>query len=81
MWKDFFYAIQVLFESTLLAPYAALAKLELENWWLANTVSWICIAILIVALGYWIKQLRIFEANGEEDHTQTAHSFLGKNQK
>ncbi|GAK74814.1 MULTISPECIES: DUF6341 family protein [Nonlabens] len=79
--KEFFEGIAYFFEEILLAPFSALAELELENWWLANTVSWICIAILIVALGYWIKQLRIFEANGEEDHTQTAHSFLGKNQK
>lgn len=79
--KEFFEGIAYFFEEILLYPFAALAELEKENWWLANSITWLCIAILIVALGYWIKQLRIFEANGEEDHTQTAHSFLGKNQK
>ena len=57
-----------------------LRDLELENWWLANTVTWIAILILCAALGYWMNKLRIFDANGEEDKTQTAHSFLCKNQ-
>jgi len=78
--KEFFEGIGYFFEEILMMPFSALAELERENWWLANTVSWLCILILIVALGYWIKQLRIFEANGEEDKSQTAHSFLGKNQ-
>lgn len=78
--KEFFEGIAYFFEEILLLPFSALAELEQENWWLANTVSWLCILVLVVALGYWIKQLRIFEANGEEDHTQTAHAFLGKDQ-
>lgn len=79
--KDLFEGIAYFFEEILLMPFKALSELEQDSWWLANTVSWLCILILVVALVYWIKQLRIFEANGEEDHTQTAHSFLGKDQK
>ena len=43
--KDFFYAIQDLFVNVLFAPFDALRALELENWFGANTVSWIFIAI------------------------------------
>jgi hypothetical protein len=32
--------------------------------------------ICAVAMGYWIKQLKIFEDNNEENQDTTAHSFL-----
>ncbi len=78
--KEVFEAIAWFFEDVLFVPFDALRELEDENWWLANAITWISIIILCVAVGYWMKQLRIFEQNGEEDKTQTAHSFLGKNQ-
>jgi uncharacterized membrane protein len=74
--KELLEGIAYLFEEILFAPFNWLRELELENWWLANLVSWLAIIILIVALGYWMKQLRIFEKNDEEDKSQTAHSFL-----
>ncbi|ARN78375.1 uracil phosphoribosyltransferase [Nonlabens spongiae] len=78
--KEVFEAIAWFHEEVLFVPFDALRELENDNWWLANTITWISIIILCVAVGYWMKQLRIFEQNGEEDKTQTAHSFLGKNQ-
>jgi uncharacterized membrane protein len=77
---EFFESIAYFFEEILLAPFDALRALENDNWWLANTISWVSILVLIVALGYWMKQLHIFDQNNEEDRSQTAHSFLGKNQ-
>ena len=74
--KDLFEAIAYLFEEILMVPFNMLRELELENWWLANALSWVAILVLIVALGYWMKQLRIFDQNDEEDRSQTAHSFL-----
>ncbi|KQC32397.1 uracil phosphoribosyltransferase [Nonlabens sp. YIK11] len=74
--KDLFEAIAYLFENILMVPFNLLRELELENWWLANTLTWVAIVVLILALGYWIKQLRIFDQNDEEDRSQTAHSFL-----
>ncbi len=74
--KDFFYAIQDLFVNVLLTPLDAIRDLELENWWLANTASWIFIIIGIVAMVYWMKQLKIFSANNEEDKSISSHSFL-----
>ncbi len=74
--KNIFEGIAFLFEEILMVPFEWLRELELENWWLANTVTWISIIVLIVALGYWMKQLRIFDQNDEEDRSQTAHSFL-----
>ncbi|MFI1772656.1 DUF6341 family protein [Thalassobellus citreus] len=74
--KDFFYAIQDLFVNVLFSPLDALRALELENWWAANTLSWIFIVIGIVAMVYWMKQLKIFSDNNEEDKSISSHSFL-----
>ena len=74
--KDFFYAIQDLFVNVLFAPYDALAKLELENWFGANIVSWIFVLIGFVAMVYWMLQLRTFDKNNEEDKSITSHSYL-----
>ncbi|MFD1616188.1 DUF6341 family protein [Gelatiniphilus marinus] len=74
--KDFFYAIQDLFVNVLFVPFDFLAELELENWWLANTVSWIFTLICFVALLYWLKQLKVFNDNNEEDKSISSHSYL-----
>lgn len=67
-------AIVSLFE-LILIPFDALRELENTSWFLANSVSWIAIAILVVAFVYWMKQLK--EYDKDEDKTQTGHSFLG----
>ncbi|AUP79371.1 DUF6341 family protein [Flavivirga eckloniae] len=74
--KDFFYAIEDLFVNVLFAPYDALRALELDNWFLANIVSWIFLIIGFVATAYWMKQLKIFNDNNEEDKSVSSHSFL-----
>lgn len=74
--KDFFYAIQDLFVDVLFAPLDALRALELDNWWLANSISWIFMIICMVAIVYWMKQLKIFNDNNEEDKSISSHSFL-----
>ncbi|MDG5491121.1 uracil phosphoribosyltransferase [Psychroserpens sp. SPM9] len=74
--KDFFYAIQDLFVDFLFAPFDALRALELENWWSANLISWIFIIIGIVAMVYWMLQLKKFNNNNEEDKSVTSHSYL-----
>ncbi|MCB4807320.1 uracil phosphoribosyltransferase [Tamlana sp. 62-3] len=74
--KDFFYAIQDLFVNVLFAPMDALKKLELENWWAANTISWIFIIICMAAIVYWLKQLQIFNKTEAEDKSVSSHSFL-----
>ena len=74
--KDFFYAIQDLFVNVLFAPYDALRALELENWFLANTVSWIFMIIGFVAMVYWMLELKKYNDNNEEDKSISSHSFL-----
>lgn len=74
--KDFFYAIQDLFVDVLFAPYDALRALELENWFLANIVSWLFLIIGLVAMVYWMGQLKMFNDNNEEDKSVSAHSYL-----
>ena len=74
--KDFFYAIQDLFDTLLLAPFDELRALEVENWFGANIVTWIFMAIGIVAFVYWMLQLKSFNDNNEEDKSISSHSFL-----
>ncbi|SHI69831.1 DUF6341 family protein [Algibacter luteus] len=74
--KDFFYAIQDLFVDVLFAPLDALRALELENWFLANGISWLFTIIGFVAMVYWMKQLKSFNDNNEEDKSISSHSFL-----
>jgi len=74
--KDFFYAIQDLFVNVLFSPLDALRALELENWWSANLISWIFSIICLVAIVYWMIQLKGFNDNNEEDKSISSHSFL-----
>lgn len=74
--KSFFEAIQYLFVDVLFLPFDGLRSLELTNWWAANFINWIFIIICCVAMLYWLKQLRVFKANNEDDQDTTAHSFL-----
>jgi len=74
--KDFFYAIEDLFVNVLFAPFDALRALELENWVVANVISWIFILIGFVAFVYWMLQLKSFNDHNEEDKSISSHSFL-----
>jgi hypothetical protein len=74
--KDFFYAIQDLFVNTLFWPYDTLRAIELDNWWLANSMSWVLAVIGLVAFVYWMKQLKMYNDNNEEDKSVTAHDYL-----
>ena len=74
--KDFFYAIQDLFVNGLFLPLDYLRKLELENWFAANTISWLFLIIGLVAMVYWMKELKKFNDNNEEDKSISSHSFL-----
>ncbi|MDC8005062.1 uracil phosphoribosyltransferase [Aureisphaera galaxeae] len=76
--KEIFYGIQDFTEAVLFAPFNALRSLELENWWGANVMSWVFTLIGFVAFVYWMKELKKFNDNNEEDRTQISHSFLGK---
>jgi H+/Cl- antiporter ClcA len=70
----FWNAIQSLFVDFLFGPYDALRFTD--NWWLSNIVSWIFIAIGFAAFAYWMKQLKTFEDNGEEDKSISSHSYI-----
>ncbi|MDM9629910.1 DUF6341 family protein [Robiginitalea aurantiaca] len=72
--KAFFEGIENLFVNGLFAPFDFFR--EMQNWWTANSVNWIFAIIGFIALIYWLRQIRIFDAQGEEDHTVTAHSYL-----
>ena len=74
--KDLFYAIQDLFVNFLFKPMDALRALELENSFAASIVSWLFVIIGFAAMVYWMKQLKIFDDNNEEDKSISSHSFL-----
>ena len=74
--KDFFYAIQDLFVNVLFAPFDYLRTLELENWWMANIMTWLLTLIGVVAFVYWMLQLKKFNDNNEEDKSISSHSYL-----
>lgn len=71
-----FKAIQYFFENIVFAPLNAIRELELSNWWLANTITWVMIVVLFVFLFYWLKQLNIFNKENTERTDATAHSFF-----
>ena len=75
--KEIFYGIQDFAESVLFIPYDALRSLELESWWSANVMSWLFTVIGFVAFIYWMKELKTFNDNNEEDRTQVSHGYLG----
>ena len=74
--KDFFAGIQEFFETVLFAPFNILREIELENWWMANLVTWIFLVILVVSFTYWMLQLKSFNDNNEEDKSISSHSYL-----
>jgi len=76
-WKGFFEGIESLADALLFTPLNAIREFELSNWWGANFMTWIFIGVFFAAFYYWMKQLAQFNANGEEDRSQTSHSFLG----
>ena len=74
--KYFFAGIQELFETVLFVPYNVLREIELENWWLANLVTWVFLVILVVSFTYWMLQLKSFNDNNEADKSISSHSYL-----
>lgn len=76
MWRSLFESIGDFFAHVLMAPMNWLASLELQTWWGANTINWIFMIICASALIYWLKQLRIFAKNNDDEQDTTAHSFL-----
>ena len=76
-WKGFFEGIQSAAETVLFNPLDAVRSLELDTWWGANFMSWFFLIIGFVAFIYWMMQLASHNSNGEEDCSQTSHSYLG----
>ena len=74
--KDLFYAIQDLFVDVIFAPFDALRALELESWFGANAISWIFMIVGLIAMVYWMLQLKGFNDNNEEDKSISSHSYL-----
>lgn len=77
-WKGFFEGIQSIAEAVLFNGLDMIRSWELTSWWGANFMSWTFLLIGFGAFLYWMKQLSDFNATGEEDRSQTSHSFLGK---
>ena len=76
--KGFFEGIQSFVEGLALAPLDALRALELENWFAANILNWGFMFIAMAAFVYWMKQLKKFNENEEENRSVVSHSFLAE---
>lgn len=76
--RAFFEGIQTVFVDFLFKPLDWLRSLELDNWWLANIVSWTLIIVGAYYLVYWCKQIQEYKDKGEDNQDTTAHSFLHK---
>lgn len=68
-WRGIWEGIASLFENVLFLPLDALRTLELESWWLANTISWILLLITFGALIYWLRKLVDFNESTESTYT------------
>jgi len=75
--KDLFEGIAWLFEEILFLPLNLLRELEQDSWFLANILNWVFIIIAFAAFIFWMKQLKRFNDNNEENRDPSAHSFLG----
>lgn len=75
--KDLFEGIAWLFEEILFLPLNLLRELEQNSWFLANILNWVFIIIAFAAFIFWMKQLKRFNDNNEENRDPSAHSFLG----
>lgn len=76
MMKDLFHAIRDFFVNVAFAPLDMLRELELESWLMANGINWLFVIICMVAMVYWMLQLKKYDANNEEDKSISSHSFL-----
>lgn len=74
--KEFFEGIEYLVVEVLFAPFDALRALELESWTGANIINWLFMIVGFAAFFYWMKELKKFNDNNEEDRDPIAHSFL-----
>lgn len=75
--KAFFEGIQSVTEAVLLNPLDGIREMELSNWFLSNGLNWLFMMIGVVALIYWLKELKKYNDEGTEDKTSTSHSYLG----
>ena len=64
--SNIFRWIGSLFTDLLFIPFDALRKGDL-NWWSANIVNWIFLAVLLVLFWYWMKESAKFLREGTED--------------
>ena len=72
----FFKAIEDLFVNYLFTPLDFLRNLQLDSWFEANMVNWLFLTIGLIAMIYWMKQLKKFNDRKEERKDVTGHSFL-----
>ncbi|MDT0675353.1 DUF6341 family protein [Autumnicola musiva] len=75
--RDLFEGIESLFVDILFAPLDFLRDLELDSWFLANLLNFIFVIVGFAAFLYWMKQLKTYNDNNEENRDPKAHSFLG----
>lgn len=59
-----------LFTNVLFAPFNGLRlglAVEQGGWWTSNAINWVFLFVLLLLLGYWMKESRKFLKEGTED--------------
>ena len=74
--KSVFEVIAYLFEEIFFIPLNMLRELGASNWFAANAFNWFFLMIGFAGLFYWLRQLKKFNDNNDEDFDSTSHSFL-----
>lgn len=72
--RAFFEGIEDLFVDHLFGPFDFFRLMQ--SWWTSNLINWLFIIVGILAMVYWLNQLKIFNDRGEEDKSVSAHSYL-----
>nr|WP_299386078.1 uracil phosphoribosyltransferase [Allomuricauda sp.] len=73
--SKFFYGIEDFFVN-IFFKYLYDPWRFMDSWWASNSINWIFTIICFVAMFYWMKELKIFNDNGEEDKSISSHSYL-----
>ncbi|MDR9399972.1 MAG: uracil phosphoribosyltransferase [Psychroflexus sp.] len=67
---EFFRGIEYIFEEYLFFPFDLLRELQNDSWLAANALNFVFLTIGIVAFAFWMKELKKFDENTEDEGSQ-----------
>ncbi len=67
---EFFRGIEHIFEEYLFFPLDLLREIQDDSWLAANGLNFLFLGIGIIAFAYWMKELKKFDENTEDEGNQ-----------